>query len=185
MSSENENEINWNEVVGKEALGENGLDVGTIKEISDDYIVTEVGMLNKKIYHLPKTSVKYFNGVFLNFSLNESDLLTYEQKIKGIAFNDNSFSESTDMEEKEEMSIPLISEKLQVTKNITEDNIKIVKEPIKETKTVKIELMHEKVTIEKRDVSRNDDTFDKEASINSNNSETSNQVHNKQSENKN
>lgn len=184
MSSENENEINWNEVVGKEALGENGLDVGTIKEISDDYIVTEVGMLNKKIYHLPKTSVKYFNGVFLNFSLNESDLLTYEQKIKGSAFNDNSFSGSPDTQEKEEMSIPLISEELHVTKNITEDSIKIVKEPIKETKTVKIELMHEKVTIKKRDVSMNDDTFDKGANINSNNSETSNQGPHKQSESK-
>ena len=175
MSSENDNEINWNEVVGKEALGENGLDFGTIKEISGDYIVTEVGMLNKKIYNLPKTSVKYFNGVFLNFSLNESDLSTYEQKIGESAFNDDSFSGSSDVPTKEEMLIPLISEDLKVTKTIIEDNIKIVKEPIKETKTVKIELIHEKVTIERRDVSMNDDPFDKGTNINLNNSKTSNQ----------
>jgi len=151
MSSKNDDEINWNEVVGKEALGENGLDIGTIKDISDDYIVTEVGMLKKKIYHLPKTSAKYFNGVFLNFSLKESDLPTYEQKIKENILNNDPFSESLNKAtKKEELSIPLISEDLQVTKTIAEDNIKIVKEPIKETKTVELELLYDKVTIMKR-----------------------------------
>jgi stress response protein YsnF len=175
MSPENDNEINWNEVVGKEALGENGLDLGTIKEISGSYIVTEVGMFNKKIYHLPKTSVKYFNGVFLNFSLNEPDLQIYEQKIRESTFSDNSFSESPEVTEKEEMSIPLISQNLELTKNITENNIKITKEPIKETKTVEIELMHENVTIEIRDISINDNEGDNETNIKLSNNETSNQ----------
>ena len=161
MSSKNDSKINWNEVIGKEALGENGLDIGTIKEISADYVVTETGMFNKKIYHLPKTSAKYFNGVFLNFSLKESDLSTYEQKIKENVLNDDSFSESENKSTNEELSIPLISEDLQVTKTIAEDNIKIVKEPIKETKTVELELMHEEVTIERRNVGINEDTIEK------------------------
>ena len=165
MSSENNNEINWDEVIGKEALGENGLDFGTIKEISGDYIVTEVGMFNKKIYHLPKTSVKHFNGVFLNFSLNESDLKIYEQKIGESVFNDSSSSGSPDKIKREEMSIPLISQDLNVTKNITEDNIKITKEPIRESKNVEIELMHENVTIERRDIKMNDNSFDKRTNI--------------------
>ena len=155
MSSENDDEINWNEVVGKEALGENGLDFGTIKDILDDFIVTEVGMLKKKIYHLPKSSAKYFNGVFLNFSLNESDLSTYEQKIGEGAFNEDSFSGLQDMPAKKEMLIPLISEDLKVTKTIIEDNIRIVKEPIKETKIVEIDLIHDKVTITKRPFKEN------------------------------
>ena len=182
MSSKNDDEINWNEVVGKEALGENGLDIGTIKDISDDYIVTEVGMLKKKIYHLPKSSAKYFNGVFLNFSLNESDLSTYELKIGEGAFSEDSFSGLQDMAAKKEMLIPLISEDLKVTKTIIEDNIRIVKEPIKETKTVKIELRYEKVTIERRDVSMNDVMLDKGTNINLSNSKTSNEGPNQQSD---
>ena len=174
MSSENNNEIKWDEVIGKEALGENGIDFGTIKVISGDYIVTEVGMFNKKIYHLPKTSVKHFNGVFLNFSLNESDLNIYEQKIGESVFNDSSSSGSPDKIKREEMSIPLISQDLNVTKNITEDNIKITKEPIRESKNVEIELMHENVTIERRDVTMNDNSFDKGTNVNSNNNDTSN-----------
>ena len=162
MSSENDNQINWNEVVGKEALGENGLDFGTVKELTDDYIVTEVGMLNKKIYHLPKSSAKYFNGVFLNFSLNESDLSIYEQKIEeSAAADDKVLSESQDVSTKGETLIPLIGEDLQVTKNILEDNKKIVKVPVKETKTVQIELMHEKVIIERRNVNQSDNTYEK------------------------
>ena len=173
MSSENDSQINWNEVIGKEALGENGLDIGTIKEISTDYVVTEIGMLNKKIYHLPKISAKYFNGVFLNFSLKESDLPTYEQKIKENILNDDPFSESPNRSTKEEeLSIPLISEDLQVTKTIAEANIKIVKEPIKETKTVELELMHEEVTIERRSIGVNEDAFDKGKNANLSNEKT-------------
>ena len=175
MSSENDNEINWNEVVGKEALGENGLDFGTVKEVAGDYIETEVGMLNKKIYHLPKSSAKYFNGVFLNFSLNESDLSIYGQKIEEGVTDDKSFSESQDMSTKEETLIPLISENLQITKNIIEDNKKIVKVPIKETKTVQIELMHEKVIIERRNVNQNDNTFEKGTNTSLKKNEASNQ----------
>ncbi len=175
MSSENDTEINWNEVVGKEALGENGLDFGTVKEVTGDYLVTEVGMLNKKIYHLPKSSAKYFNGVFLNFSLNESDLSIYEQKIDESAADDKSFLQSQDVSTNEETFIPLISENLQVTKNIIEDNKKIVKVPIKETKTVQIQLMHEKVTIERRDVNQKDNTYEKGTNIGLKNNVESNQ----------
>jgi stress response protein YsnF len=176
MSSENNNkEINWNEVVGKEALGENGLDFGTVKELTDDYIVTEVGMLNKKIYHLPKSSAKYFNGVFLNFSLNESDLSIYEQKIEEGAVDDKVFSESQDKSIKGEDVIPLIGEDLQVTKNILEDNKKIVKVPVKETKTVQIELIHEKVIIERRIVNQNDNTYEKGTNNSLKNNKPSNQ----------
>jgi stress response protein YsnF len=175
MSSDNNNKINWNEVVGKEALGENGLDFGTVKEVTGDYLVTEVGMLNKKIYHLPKSSAKYFNGVFLNFSLNESDLSIYEQKIDESAADDKSFLQSQDVSTNEETFIPLISENLQVTKNIIEDNKKIVKVPIKETKTVQIQLMHEKVTIERRDVNQKDNTYEKGTNIGLKNNVESNQ----------
>ena len=175
MSSENNNEINWNEVVGKEALGENGLDFGTVKEVTDDYIVTEVGMLNKKIYHLPKSSAKYFNGVFLNFSLNESDLSIYEQKIEESAVEDKVFSESQDMSTKGEDLIPLIGEDLQVTKNIIEDNKKIVKVPVKETKTIQIELIYEKVTIERRYVNQSDNTYVKGTKSDLKNNKPSNQ----------
>lgn len=151
MSTKNDKEINWNEVIEKEALGVDGLDLGTIKEVRDEYIVTETGFLTKKKYHLPKSAVKYFNGVFLDLSINELDLVNYEQKEK-VAFDDNSSYKSSDLSKEAETSIPLISEDLKVKKKILDDDVKIIKEPIKETKTVQIELMHEKVTIERNPI---------------------------------
>jgi stress response protein YsnF len=141
-------------------------------------------MFNKKIYHLPKTSAKYFNGVFLNFSLNQSDLAIYEQKIEEGVLSDTSLSESQHTSTKEELSIPLISEDLQVTKKIVEDNMKIVKEPIKETKFVEIELMHEEITIERRNVGVNEETFNKESNTNLSNAEASTLEHHKESQDK-
>ena len=73
MSSDHDEDIDWNKVMEKEAMGENGLDLGTIKQIEEDYIITEMGGLTKKRYKLPRSAVKSFNGVFLNFLLNESD----------------------------------------------------------------------------------------------------------------
>jgi stress response protein YsnF len=157
MSGEDDREINWSEVIEKGAIGENGLDLGTIKQVEDDYIVTEVSGINKRKYHLPKTSVNHFNGVFLNFSLNDSNVSAFEQKNNESNLGkDSSVQFPGDLSLKEESerevgaTIPLIGEDLKVNKRIIENNIKIIKEPIRETKTVQIELMHEKITLKRK-----------------------------------
>ena len=160
MSSDHNEEIDWNKVVEKEAMGENGLDLGTIKQIGDDHVVTEMGGLTKKKYNLPKSKAKSFNGVFLNFSLSDSDVSTYEIKEDNIDSDGDSLMQSLkSTQQKEEVLVPLIGEDLNVAKKITEENVKIVKEPIKETKTVQIELMHEKITIERRVINNNDTPY--------------------------
>ena len=40
----------------------------------------------------------------------------------------------------ETITVPLMAEDLEVKKNIAEDNVNVIKEPVKETKTVKIKL---------------------------------------------
>ena len=153
MTPDNREEIDWNDVTGKEAMGENGLDLGTIIEVKDEYVITEMGGISKKIYYLPKSAAKYFNGVFLNFSLTDTQLTAFEQGRENIDLPPDSLSGLTALqtkeEKKEESIIPLIEEDLNVTKKIVEDKIKIVKDAFKETKTVQIELVHERVTIER------------------------------------
>ena len=48
MSSVHDEDIDWDKVMEKEAMGENGLDLGTIKQIEQEYIITEMGGLTKK-----------------------------------------------------------------------------------------------------------------------------------------
>ena len=161
MSSDHDEDIDWNKVMEKEAMGENGLDLGTIKQIEEDYIITEMGGLTKKRYKLPRSAVKSFNGVFLNFLLNESDASALMLKEDNINMNTDSSMQSVDsgVPEVEQETVPLIGEDLNVTKKIVEDNIKISKEPLKETKTIQITLMHEEITAEKIAIGNDTNTY--------------------------
>jgi uncharacterized protein (TIGR02271 family) len=47
-----------------------------------------------------------------------------------------------------------MGEDLKVIKTVAEDDIDIIKEPVKETKTVEIELTHEEISIERRPVDK-------------------------------
>lgn len=153
---QNYNNVNWDEVIKKEAIGIDGLDLGEVQEVGDTFIVTQVGLINKKKYHLPKSSVESFDGELLKFKINESDLNSFEQT-EDQRFNDYSSFKSSDMSKELETVIPLVGEKLDVTKRIVEDNVTITKEPVKETKSVEIELMHEKITIEKKMINKEEE----------------------------
>ena len=162
MSSDYDKEIDWNNVMEKEAMGENGLDLGTIKQIEDNHIITEMGGLTKKKYKLPKSKIKSFNGVFLNFSLNELDTSAYmlkDDKVNVSTADSLAQSVQSGREEEDQTLVPLVGEDIQITKKILEDSVKISKEPLRETKTIQIDLMHEKITIEKRALDNNDNTY--------------------------
>ena len=65
---------------------------------------------------------------------------------------DNSLSNTKTEEEK---IIPLMAEKLDIAKTEVEDEVIITKEPVKDTKTEQIPVMHEELTIEIRPVTNN------------------------------
>lgn len=163
MSPNQNEEIDWNKVMEKEAMGESGLDLGTIKQVEDDYIVSEMGGLTKKEYKFPKSLAKSFNGVFLNFSVNETDLSTYEIGSSPSNFYTDPIEFPEAVPKEEEVLVPLVAEDLNVAKKIAQDNVKLVKEPIKETKTIQVKLMREKITIERREVSNSHTSFDTKA----------------------
>ena len=69
-------------------------------------------------------------------------------------------SSSTDMSEAERTTadidspIPVIEERLEASKKETIEEATVIKEPLKETKTVEVELTHEELIIEKRSVDK-------------------------------
>ena len=65
--------------------------------------------------------------------------------------DDNSLSNTKEEEE----VIPLMAEKLDIAKTEVEDEVIITKEPVKDTKTEQIPVMHEELTIEIRPVINN------------------------------
>jgi len=152
MSSENNNgNIDWSSIVKKEAIGNEGLDLGEVHEVGESYIITQRGLINKKRYHIPKSAAESFDGDILKLRVSESELESYEQT-EDQKFDDYSTFKASDMSKEVETKIPLMAEDLEVTKRVAEDKVDIIKEPVRETKTVEIELTHEKITIERRPV---------------------------------
>src|ERR671939_1870426 len=63
----------WNEVIKKEARGQNDADLGEVLEVKDDIVVTERGTLNKEKFYLPKSIPHGFNGHILLFDIAEEE----------------------------------------------------------------------------------------------------------------
>ena len=156
MSTTNNREnIDWNNVVKKGAIGIDGLDLGEVHEVGDTYVITQKGLLNKKRYHIPISSVESFDGDILKMRVNEVELHGYEEG-GGQKFEGYSSFKSSDLSKELETKIPVMGESLDVSKRLTENKIRIIKTPVKEIKKVDIVLTHEEITIER--IPTNDDT---------------------------
>jgi stress response protein YsnF len=143
--------IDFNDMVGKEAIGIDGLDLGKVTEIGKTFIVTQRGLIDKKKYHLPISSVESFDGDSVNFKISDNDLTSYQQSEKN-NFEGYSTFKSSDMSGELQTTIPLIDEKLDVSKKTVEENIKIIKEPTKKTISEQINLSYDMVTLIKSPV---------------------------------
>jgi stress response protein YsnF len=146
--SNNKEKINWDNVLKKEVIGTDGLDLGEVAEVGNNFVIIQKGLLNKKRYIIPISTVENFDGDILRVKVNENDLLEYEEPTDP-QFKDYSTFKSSDMSGEIETKIPVIGENLEIAKKIVEDKVDIIKDPIKETKTVEIELTYEKVSIER------------------------------------
>jgi stress response protein YsnF len=148
----------WNEVIKKEARGLNDADLGEVQEVNDNYVLTQRGTISKEKFYLPKSIPHGYNGHILLFDITEEDA-----KAKFIV--DTSSSAAAQEEEgggggegskvqtrDAESPIPVIEERLEVSKKESVVEAKVIKKPVKETKTVEVELTHEELIIEKRSV---------------------------------
>ncbi|HJT48596.1 MAG TPA: DUF2382 domain-containing protein [Nitrososphaeraceae archaeon] len=138
----------WNEVIKKEARGQNDADLGEVLEVKNDVVVTERGTLNKEKFYLPKSIPHGFNGHTLLFDITEEEAkerFTNESSLKQATESQSTSTTASDIER----PIP-VEEKLDVSKKETMQEAKI----IKETQTAEVELMHEELIIEKHPVDK-------------------------------
>ena len=74
MSWEEARNINWNEVIKKEARGKNDEDLGEVQEVGDTYILVQKGLINKEKFYIPQNEVESYDGDILRFRLSEEDI---------------------------------------------------------------------------------------------------------------
>jgi hypothetical protein len=66
-------DIDWTQVIKKEARGVNDADFGEVQEVVVHFILTEKGLVNKEKYYLPIGLVKGFDGDKLRFNISEDE----------------------------------------------------------------------------------------------------------------
>jgi hypothetical protein len=55
--------INWDDVIKKEARGLNNADLGRVHGLSEPFVVTHRGTLNKEKFYIPKSLVEGYDGI--------------------------------------------------------------------------------------------------------------------------
>jgi uncharacterized protein (TIGR02271 family) len=144
----------WNEVIKKETKGRDDADLGEVLEVKDDIVVTERGTLSKEKFYLPKSIPHGFNGHTLLFDITEEE--AKERFTNDPALTQGSKIQSTTTTTADvERPIPVIEEKLEVSKKETIEEAKVIKKPRIDFKTVEVELTHEELIIEKRPAEAN------------------------------
>src|SRR5215211_164751 len=143
----------WGSIIGKNVKTVDHQDVGkvvTILENEDAIIISSEGAHSSYNYRVPKNRVQGSEGPDLMLSIARTELADYEIKdIHNYAAQLRSIKTEKKGGEKK-IIVPIIEEKLNVSKKIITDEATIIKEPVTETKIIEVSLMHEEIVIEKR-----------------------------------
>lgn len=180
MNIEETANIDWNEIINKEASGIDDADFGKVQSVESEYVSTQKGIFNKEFFSFPKNLVQNYDGYKVLFKITEEEARTsYLQKSENELVEqggNNNYSQSnindndkdgtettTNIDEndydksnktRDEIIIPLMSENLEVNKTELIDEAIITKEPVRETKTIEVPVMREELVLERRPVSR-------------------------------
>src|ERR687897_1236614 len=160
------NDFPWKETIKKEARGIDDADFGEIQSVDPEYVKTQKGIIDKEFFSFPVNLVQDYDGNRVLFKVTEEEARNSYMLSQNVDdrddFSDNEIeteiSTTNDYDSlsntKEKEVIPLMSEKLDVNKKEFVDETVITKKPVKETKTVEVQLIREEIeSIERRPTS--------------------------------
>ena len=153
----------WDSIIGKNVKTVDYQDAGKViaaVDSEDTIIISSEGPHSTYNYKVPKHYVQGFNDPDLLLSIARAELAEYEiSDIQNYAAQLKSIKteKKEGGEEEEEIIVPLIEEKLNVSKKVITDEATIIKEPVTETKIIEVSVMHEEIDIEKRPPAEEED----------------------------
>jgi uncharacterized protein (TIGR02271 family) len=144
--------IEWNKVIKKEAKGIDNEDLGEVQEVTQDYVLVEKGVINKEKLYIPRDLAVGYNGATLIFNITAE-----EAKNKFLRKSPPVFSQSQSMGEDASITddliiVPVMAERLDLTKKVSSQEARIIKESITEIKAVEVPLTHDEIHIETRPI---------------------------------
>jgi uncharacterized protein (TIGR02271 family) len=155
--SSHNSRIDWDQVLKKKATGINDENLGEVREVTQDYVLVEKGALIKEKLYIPRDLAIRYDSTTLIFNITAE-----EAKDKFLRDSPPVLSQSQFMREDATITddlviVPVMAERLDVSKNAYSQEAKIIKQSITETKTTEVPLMHDELYIETRPISEYED----------------------------
>ena len=145
--------IDWNDVVKKEARGINNEDLGEVQEVTKDYVLVEKGVINKERFYIPRDLAVGYNGTILIFNISAEDAKNKFSKDSIPVFLPSHLAGKDTAITDDLTVVPIMAERLGITKKTGTQKAKITKESITEIKTNEVRLAHDELYIETRPTS--------------------------------
>jgi uncharacterized protein (TIGR02271 family) len=142
--------LDWNEIIMKEARSLDDVKLGKIQEINETSIIIEKGTKNKDKFYIPRSIPHAYNGSVILLDITEDEAKKKFMTDPSMPTPSTEQSKVLPREENGETIIPLTEERLEVSKKETMEEATLIKESVKKTKTVEVQLTHEELIIEKR-----------------------------------
>jgi hypothetical protein len=79
MSDESKS-YNPKDLLKKEAKGKGNADLGEVKEVVNEYVITEKGIIDKDRFYIPKKLIDSFDMNHVWFGINEEEAKQYKKE---------------------------------------------------------------------------------------------------------
>jgi len=142
--------LNWNEIIKKEARSLDDANLGKVREINETSFIIEKGTKNREKFYIPRSIPHAYNGSVILLDITEDEAKKQFMTDTSMPTPSTEESKALPSEENGETIIPLTEERLKVSKKETMQEATLIKESVKETKTIEVQLTHEELIIEKR-----------------------------------
>ena len=145
--------IDWNDITKKEARGINNEDLGEVQEVTQDYVLVEKGVINKEKFFIPRDLAVGYNGTILIFDISAEDAKNKFAGDSPPVYSQSQLTENDTTIRGDLVIVPVMAERLDVSKKGSSKEARIIKESITEIKTVEVPLTHDELYIETRPTS--------------------------------
>lgn len=78
-NNNNNNTYNSKDIINKEARGTADFNLGDVKEVSDEYVITEKGNIDKDRFYIPKKLIIHVDGHYVWFKITEEQSKQYKK----------------------------------------------------------------------------------------------------------
>jgi uncharacterized protein (TIGR02271 family) len=147
--------VNWDRIIHKNVRTLDNQGMGKVVAVpNDEDSIIISSQSGTEQYKIPRSSVSGFNGaeVLLNETAYKIMSSSYRVDNAGVyeAKPSNIITEGHQQQEKEESTVPVMEERLNVSKRTSTTQYTITKEPVTEKKTLEVPVTHEELIVEKR-----------------------------------